>query len=665
MTFYCGSCDFTAETSDAQCPAHPEQELIEKDEKDKLTGAIAEAEKAASEGLRCTCTNRPDSYKTCSVHKNLCSSKRELSGYQTKCLTNKAPQKERIGTGVHAEQFYFGTKVYDPYIHRHFDAVVTANGQFYINNLRKVGNKEWEGKNEITDDFGLFYENAFALDALKYHWSTNETEFSITNFLEGKCSVVDGHSLYAELLQINKEFVYHTSENIHILITTYVIATYFIALFNEFGRLHNTGAPDSGKTTQGRAISLYAFNTMAIGDFTEAYFFRCVDCTCGSVIVDDVDDLPEDMKRAIRHIDKVGYKRDFARKGLIAQDRSGRALNFDYFCSFVKNGIDDIDPTTSTRNFVIAMAKKPRGMKLTKARKNTKPLQELRDRLYVFALQNWEQVLEYYQSIEVPKTLEGRQEEIVIPLLAVAKVIGDDIYDALLSYLPERAKKQKIAQEADCVFTLAIKAILKYRHPVEDAAVIEFRCGELADWMISQMELDDDIEKKREKSRLISMLGKEFKTHQAVFEKVQRSGNRSVYKIKQVAFLDFLDTRGILSLIPTDEIPEEWKGEIKKREALTRYMEGTEEKPLPPIPTPTTTTTTTTSTTLTTPTTPNSESVGVLGVVGVGRGIGGRCIIVPSQPSPEGDPEKTVVLTFESGQNGRNSPEKKENEVYP
>lgn len=484
-------------------------------------------------------------------------------------LNGTPPARLSIGMGLHNEVFYYGSKIWHTRLHRFVDAIITSERKLYLDERKKVrrdGDTEFEGVNQIRDEFGIEYKHGFLVDAISHHWSLNDSKFSIKTYLNCDAEIVDGRKLFDAIVKENKRFIYHTDNQIHELTALYIITTYFLQLFSDMGRMHFIGAGESGKTSQCRLISFYCFNPLSLASMTESYLYNTVESTSGTIILDDLDDLAEETKRALKHVDKVGYKKEFAKRGTMAQDRSGRANTDRYFCAFIKNSIDDLESVSASRNFVVDMTKVPKGIRLEKIRRNAKPDQELRDMLHVWAMQNYQTVIANYRDLPDISGLNSRQEEIAAPLLAVAKTIDDSLYQNMINYLPKRADKQKAQTEQNSIFVVALSELLKNIIPTIDkpSERIVFDFSTLVGWTNTALEQSPE-----EKQSLAIRLGREFKQHRAIFD-LTRSRNKARYSTDKRGFLSFLETRGYLKLMG-DEVPEKWQEEINlwKKQVLT------------------------------------------------------------------------------------------------
>lgn len=484
-------------------------------------------------------------------------------------LSGIPPARLSIGMGLHNDVFYYGSKIWHTRLHKFVDAVITSERKLYLDTLKKVkhkGETKFEGMNEIKDEFGIEYKHGFLADAISHGWSLNDSKFSIKAYLNCDAETVNGRKIFDAIVEENKRFIYHTDEQTHELTALYILTTFFLQLFSDMGRMHFIGAGESGKTSQCRLISFYCFNPLSLASMTESYLYNAVESTSGTIILDDLDDLAEETKRALKHVDKVGYKKEFAKRGSMAQDRSGRPNTDRYFCAFVKNSIDDLESVSASRNFVVDMTKVPKGIRLEKIRRNAKPNQELRDMLHVWAMQNYQTILANYQELPDISGLNSRQEEIAAPLLAVAKTIDDSLYQKMIGFLPKRADKQKAQTEQSSMFVVALGELLKNIKPTieKPSERITFDFSTLVLWTNNALEQGQE-----ERQSLSIKLGREFKQHRAIFE-CSRSRNKAKYSTDKRSFLSFLETRGYLKLMG-DEVPGIWLEEIElwKKQVLT------------------------------------------------------------------------------------------------
>ena len=119
-----------------------------------------------------------------------------------------------------------------------------------------------------------------------------------------------------------------------------------------------------------------------------------------------------------------------------------RPQGYDAFSHLVFNNTTGlVDEITKERVVTYRMLKHPDAPKLEIDFRDPQ-FKSLRDDLYICLLQYWKDVKQAYDSLKVDG-LRGRELEIFKPQLAIAKVIGEDVYKKILSFAVEYVEQSK------------------------------------------------------------------------------------------------------------------------------------------------------------------------------------------------------------------------------
>lgn len=341
-------------------------------------------------------------------------------------LSKEKRPYENIGRGLSNNVCYIGTYVEDDDGKSH-TAVVTSDRKMYID----LG----KGKNQIKKDFNLHYREEFYWEILETTWS-NEI---INKWLYDDYAV-DIKDIFKRLVDINRKFIIYEDPRIHICMGIDVLKSFFFFLFNANSRTHHLADPASGKTNQMMIFRAVMFNPIASPDFSSASLYRSIEGTGGTILVDDFDDVPDEEKQRInRHI-KVHYKRFKA----VRSDggKRFRPQGYDAYSHFVFNNTTGIaDKITQERVVTYRLLKHPNAPKFEVDFRDLQ-FKSLRDDLYICLLQYWKDVKQTYDGLKVDE-LKGRDLEIFKPQLAIAKIIGKDVYNKVLSFALEYVKQAK------------------------------------------------------------------------------------------------------------------------------------------------------------------------------------------------------------------------------
>ena len=447
-------------------------------------------------------------------------------------LSKEKPKFKSLGMGINNDVFYFGTKIYDEE-GKPFDAIVTSDHKIYIN---------WKHDNEIKNKFGLNYRFEFFDSVLDRTWSNK----SIKEWLYGKVRKVTLKEMYLRILKKNKFYMVYPDERWHKFVALDILSTYFTEVFEAKGRTLPKGEKGSGKTKQSQLYQLLAFNPMMSADWTKSSIFRAVESTKGTVIVDNFDEVPDEVKRDIMIVYRV-YKKG-VKSVRTEGDRIKRPVGFDLYTSVILNNILGLDDVSEDRSNIIPLLRSKDRKIINKHLKPDNPeWNEIRDDSFLCTLQNWKAIQETYEKLKENKLI-GRELEIVEPILTLAKTIDKKLFKELLEFELEKIEQKKVKELGEDWLYNSLKSILeKLKND-----------GSLENWVFVKDVVDEvapllfDVDKQnylRKKHSLSIYLGKIFKAT-PLFKGRQVQGH-SQYLFKRDDVIKFCDLKDFDDLVKT------------------------------------------------------------------------------------------------------------------
>lgn len=310
-------------------------------------------------------------------------------------------------------------------------------------------------------------KNFFAQDPEKWHFYSKGTPKRISDgalnlLLEGDEGTIDGSQLFNDILTNYKEHIDLNESGNYEYMALFDICSYFLQLFDVAPQVHIQGFKLCGKTKLITLSSLMSFNGTLMTSFTLATVFRYVDDASPTLYIDEADKLLKSTKEGIEDVIAMfnsGYKRG-AR--IPRCDKNNDVQWFDVFGSKVYGSINNIPSDFASRCHKIIMIRALGESKSAEKRVEEKdPMYvRIRSELYMFALQNWEEVQEIYNTLPNPEGLKHRDWEIWKPILTIAKFISEDIYYSMIDFSQESVKaKQKEEDTSDSWDVLMIQAL--------------------------------------------------------------------------------------------------------------------------------------------------------------------------------------------------------------
>lgn len=420
-------------------------------------------------------------------------------------LSREKPDYKSLAIGIHNNVFYLGTKILDG--DKEVDAIITSDKKMYV------------GK-EIKDSFKLNFKYKFIRGVLN-HSVSNEI---FNRWLYDECLEEEHYSLekiYEELLKINVTYVYHPDERVHKYIALDIIKTYFLPIWESIGRTLFKAERGSGKTRQAQIYSLLSFNAVSSPDISGASFFRVVESTNATIVIDDFDAIDEEKKWTIMQHIRTGYKK--GGKTIRSEGKNHIPTSFNNFSHVIINNISGLDEVTENRCIVILMLKtEDNKLSALKLKFNDLSWQILRDRLSICALSNWEKVERTYTNLEIIEFI-NRDLERSEAILVLAKCISEELYNEMLGFFKEKFTEEQIVDLHDNWEFLIYKYLYENVH--EDKHI---RYEEICEAVCPSLFDVNDKDYKKLYKRFNYFLRKVFKDH-ILFKKRLINGKTEVF----------------------------------------------------------------------------------------------------------------------------------------
>lgn len=247
--------------------------------------------------------------------------------------------------------------------------------------------------------------------------------------------------LFDEIIKLNEYYISHEEISSHQYVACDIIATYFLPLWDARGRTYFFADYGSGKTKQSTIYKLLSFNTLMAGNMSPASFERVIESTCGTIIIDNLDNLSDEVRKLVNQFIEVYYLK--AGKTIKADGKNWKPSAYHGFSSMVINNIIGLSPVTESRCNTINMVKTDDiELSLRKIDFDEPIWHEIRDKLHICALQNWQEVQDIYDNLIV-EDISHRDFEKSAPILAIAKLVSEDVFNNLVDMFKQMSVEQK------------------------------------------------------------------------------------------------------------------------------------------------------------------------------------------------------------------------------
>ena len=235
----------------------------------------------------------------------------------------------------------------------------------------------------------------------------------------------------------NDKHLYFTNDLHYDLLALGSAASYFREVFESFPYFDFLSAENGwGKTTAMKCLIWASFFGILQMNPSNAVLFRMIEDSHGGPGIDQVDDLfknPKQNRDILTTLDS-GYS-----QGIpcfrVNMDSSppGDIIPYDAFSlkAFTRTGW--IPPDLVSRSITIKMVE-AKGFKILPKPPKVEELSEIRDNFYVYRLWKHELVARTYAELSTNPELTGRLRDIYLPLLTMAKLHSEELYEKVLAH---------------------------------------------------------------------------------------------------------------------------------------------------------------------------------------------------------------------------------------
>jgi len=422
---------------------------------------------------------------------------------------------------------------------------------FFDNKLYYGTNVEIDGK---IENLIVFSDGTpvCGQQAIKYHGINYNCDFQehmlkghisnkiIKKFLEGSINAPTFKEMADSIYRKNSKYMYYPNDVSHKIVVCDIMATYFLPLFNSFGRTVFVAEAGSGKTRQAELYEAMAFNTFKTSDMTSAVMFRLLESSVVTLIIDDTDNLSKErMEELMQHF-KTGYKKGAKAARMGDGSSKGKIETFSNYGHVVINntiGFDDISMDRS-KEIEIIKSNDPNITSIDVEDEPKRNWSDIRDYMFLLAMNRWGDVKDSIKKVSKSK-LNGRQLEVCTSVLAVAKLIDESWFNECLVYFEEMFKdRQSNVSDGDWGFELCKQFFLKENYD-------EIQNKDLAKELLSQEDITSANPQYKkllnDRSRFVS---KYFRKMKGLFKPGRNAkGNFTQLKDKE-KFCNWLKTKG-------------------------------------------------------------------------------------------------------------------------
>jgi hypothetical protein len=375
---------------------------------------------------------------------------------------------------------------------------------------------------------------------------------------------VNLQKLYARIKEKILHYICFDNEIYGDIVTLWIIGTYFSDVFKVFPNLFILGSSGSGKTRLTKLITFTSRRGWMIADPTDANLPRIIDGYRPTLGLDDFDIVMRKHFPVVLSLLKHVYKESIQIPRLEKVLKGNKFLLslFSPYTPLVMNSTEPIAETQLiTRYIRIDMSKSKK--KFPRSDPDVWYTQKERQELYITRFLFAPKVFEIFSHIDTG--LVGRDDEIWSPILTIAKLISDDLFEKVKEFAIKESKKKE--EELYPEEKLIIEAIEKL---IGSEEIVEFTAGQLLDVIHDILiERKEITEKTFEKEWNTRKLGKIL---ERMHIPLKRSGKKRLRIISKEQFQKLEDTYGLGDISDVCDVNIAYTEEIKpsKNEDLSQ-----------------------------------------------------------------------------------------------
>lgn len=306
-----------------------------------------------------------------------------------------------------------------------------------------------EAQKSLEKDFKVRIETPYGLPL---RWSLK----SLKRYLDGQAQAIDARQLFDKVRSQYERFLYYRNPVWYDVHALWDIGSYFFMLFNAYPLFELRGVQGSAKSKTmevSQRITLNASDIMI--NPSEATLFRDTHELRPTKYIDEAEKLfpfnPK-TKQVEPDLRAELINSSYSRGGVVPrQEKVGNrfmTVRYHTYSPTMIGSIRGLHGATEDRAISHISVKAPdkdaRGELEVKDSDNEPTWQEIRDSLYLFGLQNWKAVEELYRNFGEETGIKRRDFQLWKPLLALAKLVGQDVYERVKKFAIDLSEQKKL-----------------------------------------------------------------------------------------------------------------------------------------------------------------------------------------------------------------------------
>jgi len=342
------------------------------------------------------------------------------------------------------------------------------------------------------------------------------------------------------------------------VVSCYILGTYFYDMFPAYPRMQFIGPFGSGKTRAMLTTVYMSRHGYAILSPTEASNYRSIEAYGPTLGIDE-----KTFTKEFETLVAAGYKRSgkVPRVTKVAKEKFILEL-FNVYAPVVFSTVEELSENLKQKTIVITMeiSEDP-----NPEHRDPEPwdLEDIREELYLARLTRAWEVYETMRSLKIPELKLPRAFELWFPLLVMAKLSGEEIYNNVLSYALEDVgerfrelyeEEKKLLQAIEVLFYGEMKEQTTLTEIDPLKFTIEFTATDIHEALKKIMvDVNKELDEKAFMKKWNTVkIGKLLHSRLKLKNKPVSGGRKRIYTLSLEKFLKLCETFGFMLTLVTD-----------------------------------------------------------------------------------------------------------------
>jgi len=322
-----------------------------------------------------------------------------------------------------------------------------------------IGREQIRSPAILTSDRKLLEPTSETENAFKIKYTAIPSDLdlriqlkAIEDFIKNQNKKISGEEIFNTIRQSYEKFLFFQNPLWYEVHALWDMGTYFFQLFHSYPLLDLSGLASTGKSKIMNVSRMFTLNpTQIMINPSEASIFRLTHSNRPTKYIDECEKLFQFIAGSWQSSPVVelingSYSKGSSVPRLEKVGNVYRLINFGCYSPTMLGSIAGLRGATETRAITHITTKAPdddkRGEIEVEDYFNEEEYKVLRSNLYLFALENWKLVEETYRNLKLDN-LKKRDFQLWKPLLSIAKVINEELFQRILVFAEKISEQRK------------------------------------------------------------------------------------------------------------------------------------------------------------------------------------------------------------------------------